>query len=130
MVDIKRDKIRKCFQLILEKRYFDARDLLKPSNTYQDSDVNIGIKFAVEGIINFLNDKSKEGCLEDIDRIKKLRQSFRSKISPIWNDDFDREYFGAWIDFLNFLLKQLKSKANVNSIVNDPCKEPEGYEAT
>ena len=130
MVDIKRDKIRRCFQLILGKRYSDARDLLKPSEAYQDSNVSPGVRFAIEGIINFFNDKSKEEYLKDIDRLRKLRLSFKSKILSMQNDDFDREYFETLIGFLNFLLKQLKSKGNVNSIVDDPREKPEGYEAT
>ncbi|MCP8317412.1 MAG: hypothetical protein H3Z51_11245 [archaeon] len=112
MVDIKRDKIRRCFQLIIEKRYSDARDLLKPSDNYQGSDLSPGKKFAIEGIIAFLNDKSKEGYLKDIDHLKKLRRFFKSKISSIWSDDFDREYFEIWIDFINFLQRQFKSKVN------------------
>jgi hypothetical protein len=130
MVGIKRDKIRRCFQLILEKRYSDARNLLKPSETYQDSSVSPGVRFAIEGIINFFNDKSKEEYLKDVDRLRKLRLSFKSKISAMQNDDFDRDYFETWIGFLNLLLRQLKSKGNVDSVVDDPREEPEGYEAT
>jgi len=110
MVDIERDKIGRCFQLILEKRFSDARDLLKPSDTYQDSNVSPGVRFAIEGIINFFNDKSNEEYLKDIDRLRKLRLSFKSKISSMQNDDFDNDYFETWIGFLNFLLRQLKSK--------------------
>ncbi len=129
MIEVKRDKIRRCFQLILEKRYSDAKDLLKLSDTCEGSNINPGIKFAIEGIISYLNDKSKEQNVANTDQLKKLRQFFKSKISPVWNDDFDREYFGLWIDFLNFLLKQLKSETNAGSVANDPRKEPEGYEA-
>ncbi|MCP8307072.1 MAG: hypothetical protein H3Z53_09090 [archaeon] len=130
MVDMKRDKIRRCFRLILEKRYSDARNLLKPSDTYQGFDINPGIKFAIEGIIDFLNDKSKEEYLKDVDHLKKLRQYFKSRLSFIRSDDFDREYFETWIDFIKFLLKQLKSKGDVNSVIDNPCKEPKSYEAT
>ncbi|MGQ9468652.1 MAG: hypothetical protein ACUVTD_02315 [Nitrososphaerales archaeon] len=130
MIDIKRDEIRRCFQLILEKRYSDARDLLKPSGTYQGSDISLGIKFAIEGIIDFLNDKSKEKYIKDVNHLKKLHQFFKSKISFTWSDDFDRKYFETWIDFINFLKRQLKSKNKANSIINDPCKEPKSYKAT
>jgi len=130
MVYIKRDKLRRCFQLILEKKYSDARNLLNPSSNDQGSDPNPGIKFAIEGIINFVNDKPKEGFLEDIDRLKKLRQFLKSKISSIWTEDFDKEYFGTWLYFLIFLLRRLNSKVDVNSVVDNPCKEPESYEAT
>jgi hypothetical protein len=130
MVDIVRDKIRRCFQLILEKRYSDARNLLKPLDTYHGSDTNPSIKFAIEGMIDFLNDESKREYLKDVDHLKKLRQFFKSRLSPTWSDDFDREYFKTWIDFINFLQRQFKSKGEANSIIDDPCKEPESYEAT
>ncbi|MEM3538434.1 MAG: hypothetical protein QXM29_01475 [Nitrososphaerales archaeon] len=128
MVDIKKDKIRKCFQLILEKKYSDAKNLLK-SNSNQGSDINPGIKFAIEGIIDFLSDESKERYLKDTDHLKRLYQSFKHRISFVWSDNFDKEYFKTWIGFLNFL-KKSKLKSDANSIVDNPSKEPESNEAT
>jgi hypothetical protein len=127
MVNIERDKMKKCFQLILEKKFSDARNLFK-SDDYQGSDINSGIKFAIEGIIDFLNDESKEKYLKDINRLKRLRQSFKRRVLSSWSDDFDREYFGIWIGFLDFLQRQLKS--NANGVVYNPSKEPKSDEAT
>lgn len=127
MIGIKRDKMKKCFQLILEKKYSDAKNLLKPNN-YQD--INPGIRFAIEGIIDFLSDEYKKRYLNDADYLKRLRQSFKHRASFLWSDDFDKEYFGTWVIFLNFLQKQLKSKVDANSIVDNPSKEPENNKAT
>lgn len=129
MVDMGRDKIRRCFQLILEKKYSDARNLLKPTNNHPGLDINPGIKFAIEGIIDFLTNESKEKQLRDIDHLKRLRQFFKRKSSSSWSDDFDREYFETWIGFLNFLQRQLKSRGETDSIIDNPSKEPESYEA-
>ncbi len=130
MIDMRRDKIIRCFQLILEKKYSDARNLLKPKDNHSGPDTNPGIKFAIEGIIDFLTNESKEKQLRDVDRLKKLCQFFKRKSSSSWSDDFDRKYFETWIGFLNFLQRQMESRRKADSIMDNPSKEPESYEAT
>ncbi|MCP8312040.1 MAG: hypothetical protein L6N95_01435 [Candidatus Methylarchaceae archaeon HK01B] len=97
-------RIKMCFTSILERRYSDARGLIKPSDGCQGSDIGPGVKFAIEGIINF----SKENDL-DLEKMKKLRKLLKSRLSSTSNDNFDRDYFKTWIKFINFLQRQTRS---------------------
>ncbi|MEM3383735.1 MAG: hypothetical protein QXL52_01125 [Nitrososphaerales archaeon] len=129
MVDTKRNRMRKCFRLILEKKYSDAKNFLK-NNDFQGVEINPGIKFAIEGIIDFLSDESKGKHLKDIEYLKELYRSFKHMILFVGSDDFDKEYFWTWISFLNFLRRQLKLKSNTKGIIDDPSEEPKSDEAT
>lgn len=121
--------MRKCFRLILEKKYSDAKNFLK-NNDFQGVEINPGIKFAIEGIIDFLSDESKGKHLKDIEYLKELYRSFKHMILFVGSDDFDKEYFWTWISFLNFLRRQLKLKSNTKGIIDDPSEEPKSDEAT
>jgi len=97
-------RIKMCFKLILEKKHSDVVSLLK-ANCCQNSSIGPGIKFAIDGIINF----TREIDTYDLENLKKLRKFLKSRLSVTWNDDFDRDYFWTWINFINFLQRQTRS---------------------
>jgi len=93
-------KIKMCYKLIIERKYSDAKGFFKPL----ESGISPGVKFAIEGIINF----SKDGDLSDFENLKKLRKLLNIRLSSKWNDDFDRDYFWTWINFIRFLQRHTR----------------------
>ena len=108
----KKDKILKeCLGLILQKKFSDANALI--INSENNSGVTFGNAtiMAIEGIVYSQSSKSENNLLEGENKLKKIRSICKNKLSATWADDFDKEYFGTWLKFINILDRvQIKSE--------------------
>jgi hypothetical protein len=106
---MERAKIKACIRFILEGKYNDAVNLIKKND--QGLEISPGIRFAIEGIIDFASNRTKEAYLLDPKNLGRLRHLFRERLKSVWGDDFDRGYFETWIYFIGSLQRKTRSKS-------------------
>ncbi|NWG09653.1 MAG: hypothetical protein HXX80_05030 [Nitrososphaerales archaeon] len=107
---MERAKIKACIRLILEGKYPDVINLLKQND--KGSEISLGIRFAIEGIIDFASDRTKEAYLHDPKNLGRLRHLFRDRLKSVWSDDFDKDYFETWVYFISSLQRKTRSKSH------------------
>lgn len=112
-------RVRRCLHLINEKRYSEAKELLKKMATQGDG-ISLGARMALKGIMGM----RPRGEPWDLETLKRLRRTFKRRLTSTWGDELEKEYFAVWASFINLL-----GRHREQSVVGDPGKEPEDDKA-
>jgi hypothetical protein len=107
---------QKFFQFILNKNFKEAEEQLeKVKMKLEKSLENFGYLKALEGIMLTFKSNDEKLYLKNLEskdekEINKLKAEFSFHVKNELHGDYDRGYFKALLDYLNFIKKNLFNK--------------------
>ncbi|MBS7658643.1 MAG: hypothetical protein QW476_04825 [Candidatus Bathyarchaeia archaeon] len=107
-----KQETQKFFQLILNKNFKEAEEMLEQIKTkLEKSPENFGYLKALEGLILTFKSTDEKLYLKkliettDEKELNRLKNEFSIHVKNELHADYDRGYFKALLDYLNFLKK-------------------------